>query len=72
MSTRKSHRMRRVDLEDGTRARVFEKAPAHVLAERERCMAYEPTPNILILGDPVPGRSALDQRGRGAFERSPA
>ena len=38
--------------------------PAAVLAERAQRLAVEPTINQLLLGDPLPGRSALDQRGR--------
>lgn len=40
---------------------------AAVLAEREidfmRWAAFEPTANVIVLGDPPPWRSALHQRG---------
>jgi hypothetical protein len=36
--------------------------PPAVLAERDRALAMERTPNQEILGDPIPGRSALDRR----------
>lgn len=38
--------------------------PPHVADEWERAMASEQTTNMAVLGDPVPGRSALD---RNAF-----
>lgn len=34
------------------------------LAERDRALSYEPTPNHIILGDPPPGRSALERRAQ--------
>jgi hypothetical protein len=37
-------------------------APAAALAEREAAWAAEWTPNMVILGDPLPGRSALDAK----------
>lgn len=36
--------------------------PQDVLQDRERRKYHEPTPNQLILGDPLPGCSALDRR----------
>jgi hypothetical protein len=42
--------------------------PAEVLAERDRryaLAARHPDPNRAVLGDPLPGRSALDRRRRG-------
>ena len=36
--------------------------PRFVLEERERVEAHEPTLNEMYLGDPPPGRSALDRR----------
>ena len=39
-------------------------APAAVLAEREAAWAAELTPNMVVLGDPLPGRSALDAKHR--------
>jgi hypothetical protein len=39
-------------------------APREVLAEREAAWAAELTPNMVVLGDPLPGRSALDARHR--------
>jgi hypothetical protein len=38
--------------------------PREVLAEREAARAAELTPNMVVLGDPLPGRSALDARHR--------
>lgn len=35
--------------------------PAHVIAERDRAYAAEQTPNQHWLGDPLPGRSALER-----------
>jgi hypothetical protein len=43
---------------------LFRAAPGEVLAERESAWAAELTPNMVILGDPLPGRSALDVRCR--------
>jgi hypothetical protein len=34
------------------------------LAEREAAWAAELTPNMAVLGDPLPGRSALDAKHR--------
>jgi hypothetical protein len=39
-------------------------APDEVLAEREAAWTAELTPNMVVLGDPLPGRSALDARRR--------
>ena len=39
---------------------LFRAAPGEVLAERETAWAAELTPNMVVLGDPLPGRSALD------------
>jgi hypothetical protein len=39
-------------------------APAEVLAEREAAWTADLTPNMVVLGDPLPGRSALDARQR--------
>ena len=43
---------------------LFRAAPDEVLAEREAAWAAELTPNMVVLGDPLPGRSALDARCR--------
>ena len=43
---------------------LFRAAPAEVLAEREAALAAELTPNMVVLGDPLPGRSALDAKYR--------
>ena len=43
---------------------LFRAAPGEVLAERETAWAAELTPNIVVLGDPLPGRSALDAKHR--------
>jgi hypothetical protein len=42
----------------------FRAAPGEVLAEREIAWAAELTPNMVVLGDPLPGRSALDAKHR--------
>ena len=38
--------------------------PDEVLAEREAVWTAELTPNMVVLGDPLPGRSALDAKRR--------
>jgi hypothetical protein len=43
---------------------LFRSAPHEVLAEREIRWTAELTPNIVVLGDPLPGRSALDAKRR--------
>ncbi len=43
---------------------LFRTAPDEVLAERETAWRAELTPNMVILGDPLPGRSALDANRR--------
>ena len=43
---------------------LFRAAPGEVLAERETAWAAELTPNMVVLGDPLPGRSALDAKHR--------
>jgi hypothetical protein len=43
---------------------LFRGAPGEVLAERETAWAAELTPNMVVLGDPLPGRSALDAKHR--------
>ena len=45
---------------------VFRAAPAEVLAERKAAWAAELTPNMVVLGDPLPGRSALDAKYRSS------
>lgn len=47
-------------INDGHR---HEPPPARVLAERDRMLSQPATPNMLCLGDPPPGRRAIDQRG---------
>jgi hypothetical protein len=39
-------------------------APNEVWAEREAAWRAELTPNMAVLGDPLPGRSALDAKRR--------
>ena len=41
--------------------------PREVLAEREAAWAAELTPNMVVLGDPLPGRSALDAKYRSSL-----
>ena len=43
---------------------LFRAAPGEVLAEREAAWVAEWTPNMMVLGDPLPGRSALDAKHR--------
>jgi hypothetical protein len=40
--------------------------PQEVLAERDAAWANEVTPNMAVLGDPLPGRSALDAKLRNS------
>jgi hypothetical protein len=40
--------------------------PREVLAERDAARTAELTPNMAVLGDPLPGRSALDARRRAS------
>lgn len=50
----------------GVRVIPLGRAPDRVLAERETAWAAELTPNMAILGDPLPGRSALDAKHRAS------
>jgi hypothetical protein len=43
---------------------MFRAAPSEVVAEREAAWSVELTPNMAVLGDPLPGRSALDAKTR--------
>jgi hypothetical protein len=43
---------------------LFRAAPGEILAERESAWAAELTPNLVVLGDPLPRRSALDAKHR--------
>jgi hypothetical protein len=43
---------------------LFRAAPGEVSAEPEAVWAAELTPNMVVLGDPLPGRSALDAKHR--------
>lgn len=38
------------------------KVPPEVEAERRRAIEADRTPNMIALGDPLPGRSALERR----------
>ena len=51
-------------MELGRTIAMFRAAPNEVLAEREAAWAAELTPNMAVLGDPLPGRSALDAKHR--------
>jgi hypothetical protein len=51
-------------MELGCTIAMFRAAPNEVLAEREAAWAAELTPNMAVLGDPLPGRSALDAKHR--------
>lgn len=44
-------------------AGVSAKVPPEVEAERRRAIEADRTPNMTVLGDPLPGRSALERRG---------
>ena len=55
---------RRSSAEETDVVALFRAAPGEVLAEREAAWAAELTPNIVVLGDPLPGRSALDAKHR--------
>ena len=58
---------RRLGVEEtelGRTIAMFRAAPNEVLAEREAAWAAELTPNMAVLGDPLPGRSALDAKHR--------
>jgi hypothetical protein len=50
-------------IETGARKKFAEPRP-RVCAERETAWAAELTPNMVVLGDPLPGRSALDAKHR--------
>jgi hypothetical protein len=60
----RSRRWRRQETELGETIVLLPIVPREVLAEREAARAAELTPNIVVLGDPLPGRSALDARHR--------
>jgi hypothetical protein len=49
----------------------FHRPPAHVLEERDAAASLELTANMIVLGDPPPGRSMLD-RARQHREQSDA
>jgi hypothetical protein len=52
------------EAEFGHTIALFRMAPGEVLAEREAARSAELTPNMMVLGDPLPGRSALDAKHR--------
>jgi len=52
------------ETEPGHPIALFRQAPQEVLAERDAAWANDLTPNMAVLGDPLPGRSALDARLR--------
>ena len=52
------------ELKPGHTIALVREAPGEVLAEREAVWAAELTPNMVVLGDPPPGRSALDAKHR--------
>jgi hypothetical protein len=47
-----------------TDRKVFADSPSTMALERETAWAAELTPNMVVLGDPLPGRSALDAKHR--------
>jgi hypothetical protein len=55
------------DTELGHTIVMLRTVPREVLAEREAAWAVELTPNMAVLGDPLPGRSALDARHRASL-----
>ena len=58
---------RRLSVEEtelGHTIAMFRAAPDEVLVEA--AWAAELTPNIVVLGDPLPGRSALDAKHRAS------
>jgi hypothetical protein len=57
-------RLNAEEVEPGHTIAMFRAAPGEVLAEREAALAEELTPNMAVLGDPLPGRSALDAKYR--------
>jgi hypothetical protein len=54
----------RIETDIGHGIALFRAAPGEVSAERETAWAAELTPNMVVLGDPLPGRSALDAKHR--------
>ena len=52
------------EVQPGHPITLFRQAPQEVLAEREAAWENELTPNMAVLGDPLPGRSALDAKLR--------
>jgi hypothetical protein len=64
LGMRGSHRWSVEATELGHTIPLFRAAPAEVLAEREAMWTADLTPNIAVLGDPLPGRSALDAKRR--------
>ena len=61
---RRFQRLSKEEMELGHTIAMFRAAPGEVLAEREAAWAAELTPNMVVLGDPLPGRSALDAKHR--------
>jgi len=53
------------------RVNTRSRARVDVLAERDAASAAELTPNMAILGDPLPGRSALDEKMRASQSAGP-
>jgi hypothetical protein len=51
-----------VPLRTRSAGHIAKQVPANALAERERAYSAARTPNQIHLGDPLPGRSALDRR----------
>jgi hypothetical protein len=54
------------DTELGHTLALFRSAPTDVWAERQAAWEAEQTPNMVVLGDPLPGRSALDAKHRAS------
>jgi hypothetical protein len=55
------------EVELGHTIALFRAAPSEVLAERDAVRDADLTPNMVVLGDPPPGRSALDAKYRAAL-----
>jgi hypothetical protein len=55
------------EVELGHTIALFRAAPSEVLAERDAVWEADLTPNMVVLGDPPPGRSALDAKHRASL-----
>jgi hypothetical protein len=61
MRTRRTYRLRgQHDLAEDSARRADPRPSAEALADRDRRLNYIETVHMAVLGDPPPGRSALD------------